>query len=272
MDIFGKARKLESTIAHTLDLAAQRVVQSGASEPLEIMHAIVEEIGKQVLPAGRGKRLFPFNRIKVLVVVGSHDLRARFEAVFEAEPSLCQRIFERLRSAGCEPSGLAVQTGYVSQAQSHWINPEFHIEFARVIPAIEVIAQTPGLASIGLTIVHGSAARHSYSFALARIDLGRCAEVRDRLNRLIRTNHVAFTDAAGELNQSVSRRHAHIDYAAGSNQYRLYDDRSAHGTGVLRNGRTIAVPPGARGIRLQSGDEIVLGEARLRVELIERAR
>jgi predicted component of type VI protein secretion system len=30
---------------------------------------------------------------------------------------------------------------------------------------------------------------------------------------------------------------------------------------------TIVVPPGTRGIRLQSGDEIALGEARLQVEI-----
>jgi hypothetical protein len=157
---------------------------------------------------------------------------------------------------------------YVSQAESHWTNPDFHLELARVTPAVEVIPQTVvARVGIGLIVVQGSAEQPAYSFNLGRIDLGRCAEVRDRHNRLLRTNHVAFTDTAAELNQSVSRQHAHIDYTASGETYRLYDDRSAHGTGVVRNGRTIAVPPGSRGIRLQSGDEIVLGEVRLRVEL-----
>ena len=49
--------------------------------------------------------------------------------------------------------------------------------------------------------------------------------------------------------------------------YRLCDDRSAHGTSVQRNGTTIAVPAGPRGVRLQSGDEIALGEARLLVQI-----
>jgi predicted component of type VI protein secretion system len=34
---------------------------------------------------------------------------------------------------------------------------------------------------------------------------------------------------------------------------------------VSRRGRTIPVPPGSRGVRLHSGDEITLGEARLKV-------
>jgi len=49
--------------------------------------------------------------------------------------------------------------------------------------------------------------------------------------------------------------------------YRLSDDRSAYGTSIVRNGAAIEVPTGSRGIRLQTGDEIVLGEARLKVKL-----
>jgi hypothetical protein len=45
----------------------------------------------------------------------------------------------------------------------------------------------------------------------------------------------------------------------------LHDDGSEHGTGIVREGRTVPVPRGARGVRLFSGDEIVLGEARVRV-------
>jgi pSer/pThr/pTyr-binding forkhead associated (FHA) protein len=78
---------------------------------------------------------------------------------------------------------------------------------------------------------------------------------------------VAFTDAGGTANDTVSRRHAHIDYADESADYRISDDGSAHGTSIVRNGTTIGVPSGTRGIRLQSGDEIVLGEARVRVKI-----
>ena len=88
MGILEKARQLESTIARTLDGAAQRVMKSGAREPLEIMHAIVEAVGKEVQPAGRGRHVFPFNRIKVSLAGASQETRARFEAVFGHELSL----------------------------------------------------------------------------------------------------------------------------------------------------------------------------------------
>jgi pSer/pThr/pTyr-binding forkhead associated (FHA) protein len=66
----------------------------------------------------------------------------------------------------------------------------------------------------------------------------------------------------------VSRRHAHLTYFPGTGDYRLQDDRSAHGTSILRGGRTIVVPVGSRGVRIESGDEIILGQARIRVTIL----
>lgn len=118
-----------------------------------------------------------------------------------------------------------------------------------------------------MTVLAGTAAQPVYTFAFARIDLGRCADVRDRRNQLVRTNHVAFEDSDDRVNQTVSRRHAHVEYDATDESFRVYDDGSEQGTSVARGGKTLAVPPGARGVRLHPGDEIVLGRARLRIDL-----
>jgi hypothetical protein len=156
---------------------------------------------------------------------------------------------------------------YVASAPKDWRCPQFNLAFARVARApTSDTPRDPAYARIDLTVVRGTAAQKSYSFAANRIDLGRCAEVRDTRNRLVRTNHVAFVEGAGEVNQSVSRRHAHIEYEATSGGYRLRDDGSVHGTSVVRNGGTVAVPPGSLGVRLRTGDEVVLGEARLRFD------
>jgi hypothetical protein len=213
--------------------------------------------------------VFPFNRLKVALAAPSSAARARLEAVFEGEPPLQERIADRLTAAGCEAAGLSVKTTYVAHAEPAWSNSDFHIEFLRVGKATQTASMVDAAAPprIDLTILEGSAEQDAYAFTQPRIDLGRRAEVRDSRNRLIRTNHVAFSDADGGLNQTVSRRHAHIDYAADTSTYRVYDDRSAHGTAVLRGGRTIPVPPGSLGVRLRSGDEIALGEARLGVTI-----
>jgi hypothetical protein len=267
MRIFDAARKLEAKLSRTFNDAAERVAQIGVHEPLEIMHAIVDRVEDEVQPAGRGTHVFPFHRIKVSVVAPSHEIRARLEAIIDGRPPLTERIMERLRAAGCDPSGVSVKIMYVSQSDSRWANASFHVDFARVSGGLGADKMTGPRTPLDLKVMAGTAAKTNYSFTLARIDLGRCVEVRDSRNRLIRTNHIAFADGSGSINESVSRHHAHIAYSGGSGEYRVYDDGSAHGTCVLRNSTTIAVPSGSRGIRLQSGDEIVLGEARVRVTI-----
>jgi hypothetical protein len=165
---------------------------------------------------------------------------------------------------GCRVEHLAVTLAYAAHAKPAWVAPDFHVAFdyTDTAPPLPAAGPTPAL---GLAIVRGVAAEPSYSFTQSRIDLGRCADVRDSRQRLVRNNHVAFLDTADLINQSVSRQHAHIVLAGDA--YRLHDDRSAQGTSVLRQGTTVPVPPGTRGVRLQSGDEIVLGQARVRVEL-----
>jgi hypothetical protein len=266
MDILEKARRLESKLARTVDRAAQQWSRSGPLGPLEVLHGVLETVEARVEPAGRGTRIFPFNTIKVSVVAVSREARARFEGVLDRDPPLGDRIAERLRQAGCGVSGLQVRIHYVAQPGAGWATPEFHVEFGRTLPAEMTEAAATSSRELKLTIVSGSADKPAYALALDRINLGRCAEVRDGRNRLIRTNHVAFKDGAG-LNETVSRRHAHIDYAASTGDYRIFDDRSGHGTSIVRSGKAIGVPAGSRGVRLQSGDEVLLGEARLRVRI-----
>src|SRR3954469_6529424 len=101
MDILGKARKFESTLARKLDSAARELIGSGAREPIEIVNLIVDTVEREIKSSGRGRRVFRFNRIAVSVLAPSRDARARLEAVLDGEPSLRHRIVERLRSARC---------------------------------------------------------------------------------------------------------------------------------------------------------------------------
>ena len=267
MDLLGKARRLESTIAARLDEAARGLVRSRPREPLQIVHAILDALDQEVEPTGRGTRVFPFNRIEISVVAPSPEARGRLEAVFEGDTPLRTRIVERLQSAGCSPTEVAVAIHYVDRAEANWRAPEFDLQFARVAePDVENPEHDSKPARIEITALRGVTERWTYSLAAARIDLGRCTEVRDSRNRLIRTNHVVFTEGSADVNQTVSRQHAHITYESSTGHFRLHDDGSGHGTEIVREGRTISVPRGSRGVRLQSADEIVLGEARLRIK------
>ena len=266
MSILEKARRLESRIAGKLDQATKGFVRSGDREPLEIVHAILDAVEREIQPAGRGKRAFPFNRIELSVVAPSREARGRLEGAFAGDTPLPARIMERLRSAGCSTPNIVVSINYVPRAQKTWPAREFDVAFARVAePEVESAAVDSKPERLEVTVLRGVTEQRTYSFLATRIDLGRCAEVRDSRNRLIRTNHVAFTEGSGDVNQSVSRRHAHIAYESSTGYFRLHDDGSGHGTGIVREGRTVAVPRGSRGVRLRSGDEIILGEARVRV-------
>jgi len=270
MDLLRKARDLEAKLAGTLDRTVGGLVRSGAREPLEIVHEIVEAAQREVQSSGRGRRVFPFNAVTVTILAPSRDVRARFEAVLSDGLGLHERIVARLGSAGCSVDGadLDVTVNYDSRPRRNWRHQEFDIEFDR----LEKRERPPARASAALprfelTVLNGTTDRRTYALtASPRIDIGRCAEVRDSRHRLIRTNHIAFLERSGEVNHSVSRRHAHISYEAVSRCFRLHDDGSEHGTSIVRQGRSLPVPRGSRGVRLESGDEIVLGDARVRVK------
>jgi hypothetical protein len=266
MDIRRKLQQIEARIGSTFDRKVSELVQARTREPLEIVHAVVERAAREVQSSGRGRRVFPFTALTLTVAAASRDERARLEAVFEADPPLGARVIQRLRSDGCAVESLDVNVQFVSRAQKTWEQPQYHVEFVRSEEPVQAVASDAAAQGrIELTVLNGAAQKRTFVLSGARIDLGRCAEVRDSRHRLIRTNHVAFTEQPDDVNRSVSRRHAHISYDAESEQFRLHDDGSEHGTGIVREGRTVPVPRAARGVRLFPGDEIVLGEARVRV-------
>jgi hypothetical protein len=271
MNILHKVRRIEADLTRVVERTAREWAKSGAREPLEIAQAIVETVAERLEPAARGRYVFPYNRLHVSVVAPTRDERARCAAVLESEPTLRDRIHARVRDAGCDPTALQIIVSYVPRTSPAWSTREYHVDFARVAAAVEpvpVVETAPAkLRDLHLTIVNGTAEQASYVFSLPRVNLGRCAEVRDSLSRLVRTNHVAFVDLAGASNDSVSRQHAHIEYVEATRHYRIRDDRSAQGTTIVRSGRTLSVPAGSRGVRLESGDEVMLGEVRLRVQI-----
>jgi hypothetical protein len=274
MDITGKARKLERRISRTVDAAVEEFMGRSVTAPLEIIQAVVDRAEHEILEIGRGRRVFPFNRVRVLVVAGPRDKesRARFAAVLEGPPSLAQRLADRLRSAGCAVGTIGTEVVYTRRRGPDWTDADFHVEFDRTgeppaLPPPPLVGDAP---RIKLAVITGRAEHRAYTFSGGRIDIGRRAEVVDQLQRLIRTNHVAFSEEGPEENHSVSRRHAHIEFSDRDRCYRIWDDRSAHGTSIVRGGRTIKVPAGTRGTKLEPGDEIALGHARVRVTLETR--
>jgi hypothetical protein len=266
VDILRKVRDIESTLSRRFDSAARKIAGQTAREPLEIVHAILDAVDREVHQASRGRRVFPYNRVVVTVLAPTQESRRRLDVVLAGEDGLRRRIADKLRAAGCDASGVDVSIKYTGRAHRHWQDPDFHVTFATVeVPKIEKPDLPPLAARLDVTVVRGVAEKRTYSFTADRVDIGRCVEVKDTRNHLIRTNDIAFVEAALEHNETVSRQHAHISYTPG--EFRLFDDGSAHGTHIVRQGTTVTVHRGSRGVRLKSGDEIVLGEARMRIRI-----
>src|SRR5688500_14323320 len=112
MSFLRKARDLETRLAATLDRTVGELVRSGAREPVEVVHAIVEAVQAEIRSSGRGRRVFPFNRIALTILAPSRDARARFEAIFADEPTLRERILAALAAASCHVGDLDVTVEY----------------------------------------------------------------------------------------------------------------------------------------------------------------
>ncbi len=267
MTLGKKARSAETKVGRAVDTLVTRLIGSSPRQPLEIVHAIVEDVERQVQPAGRGRWVFPFNRVTVELAAPTREARARLSGIVGTPESLRDRIAEKLGPA-CPRQGLDVRIRFRPARAESWAHEDYHLELEHIPHAAQIAqASVPQIDSIELTVTSGAADRRRFSFTTDRVDIGRGGEVLDSRQRLLRRNQIAFTDDGDAANQTVSRRHAHIVYRQQAREFRVFDDGSARGTNIFRKGVTIPVPSGARGVALQSDDELSLGQARLRVKI-----
>ncbi len=236
--------------------------EAQANELLLVHRAILEHVESKVQVIARGKCIFPFSRLRVVLHSPEAERRALYHAAFGDERRLESDIREALEHTGCEmPRAFAVEIETIESE-----GPPFEIEYgvAPATPEPEPVPTAPAGAA-RLIVVKGKTAREEYPLEKARTNLGRTAELTDADHHVIGRNDVVFEEGADEANATVSRRHAHI--VRDSGDYRLIDDGSEFGTRVFRDGRPVEVPAGSRrGEKLRPGDEIYLGRACLRFE------
>ena len=267
MKILDKAAALEKALLRRISRRTDI-----RRHPIELYRAILDDIEDASEPGARGTRIFPYNHITVWIATSGAHHRATAEAVFAEPPSIEERVCERLRQRDCTlRDPLVVTVKFADGGAETWAGREYRLEYRRRAAARQAVEAAPtkaGQQELHLTVLAGTAAKQRYSFSEERINLGRLAEVLDRHHRVLRQNHVVFLDGDDESSQSVSRAHGHIQFVRATADARLHDDGSTHGTRIVREGRTIHVPRSSgRGIKLCDGDEVILGHARMRVEL-----
>lgn len=269
--MFSEVRTLESRLGAAFETRARSLLKAPApTQPLELVDLVVDELARHVQPVGRGRYAFPFNEVRVTFVAPTAADQAHFDAICASPPSIDERIVRRLASAGCAITiaDLDVTLAFTDAPDPAWTLP-FGLELARVDRSSSQFAPAPIAAPprLDLQVTHGSAAQSTYSFAQYPITIGRGAEVRDNRHQLLRINHVVFVESDDEVSRSVSRRHARIELDPKNVSPRLIDDNSAQGTSIVRQGRIIRVPKGSRGLAVHDGDEMVLGQARMKAQV-----
>jgi FHA domain len=233
-------------------------------ELLEVHRAVLDDVATHVDTLPRGKQTFVYTQLDVRILLPDPGLRRSYELVFVEADALSRDIRQRLEDQRVElPVHLSVQVELVPELPPDVAARGFDVHYGSA-PAQQ---RSEEVTEVRFTILAGAAQQQELLLKKKRINLGRLAEVIDADQRLTRQNDVAFREDAPAPNQSVSRAHAHIEFDSEKAVFRIYDDRSAHGTTVVRDGNVIPVPPGpSKGVALRDGDEIVLGQARLRFD------
>jgi hypothetical protein len=238
-------------------------------EVLEIHRDILEDVRDRLEPKGKGRYFFPYNHIAIHLGAGNDSQASLYRSAFGdlaagGGSTFTEEIRALLAEAGADPGGLVVDIDIAVDAALAWTGRPFRMDYLNrtAVPpkASEPAVRPPAR----LVVVKGAADAEAFPMKANRVNIGRLREVISEKEGLRRLNDVAFE----ESETTVSREHAFLIYDTDGGRFRLCDDQSQRGTSIFRAGRRIEVPKGSRrGTQLQSGDEIHLGEARLRFEI-----
>jgi hypothetical protein len=256
------------TAARTLGRRVRRFFDTPPdmdAAPLELLQAALDDLEKKIVPAGRGTRVFPYNRIDVTVAQPAVDTAA-IEAVFA---QLETRLRERLAELRCEAPGPLDVGVSVSSGDGH-AAPVLRVECSS---DRAVFSSRPSAArrapELRLRIEKGVCEKPEYTFSGDAVSIGRGAEPADALGR-VRRNDIAFSDTRDGVSETVARAHARIEFDRQAGAYLLFNESGTNPTFLVRGGRSLRVAPrDRRGVRLTSGDALQLGRALVTISIAD---
>lgn len=239
--------------------------RASGREAIELYRDALDQIAGRAVPGTRGDRVFPFDRISIELRAEDADRKAALETIFEPGQLLedVKATFAEERTA--PPVGLAVSVRFPEGATA-----ELRLVCEKSEQPVAAEGAAPVAArrtAVTLVTVWGVASDEVFRLDRSHLSIGRENEVPDAQGRTVRRNELFFPEDAHEANASVSRSHAHLSFDEGTGEWRIYDDGSSLGTDLYRDGRRIVVPAhSARGVMVRPGDEIHLGQVRVRFE------
>lgn len=231
--------------------------------PIELLEATLDRLERKVQPAGRGRRVFPYDRIVVRIAQRDADAPA-IDAVFAR---LEERLRARLAEMNCDaPEALDVDVA-VAAAEDDDARPVLTVDCGRTQEIRKAPAPAPADSrpTMSIEVIKGQCEAAEYSFDEPVVAIGRTPEPSDAFG-VVRRNHVAFLDVRDGTTETVGRAHARLQFDPASGHYLLFNEASSNPTCIVRGGKVIRVASrDPRGVRVQSGDQIQLGRAVLKV-------
>ncbi len=274
--LLNVGRKFHARVRDFFDAAPD-----ATAPPLELLQATLDQLERKVQPGGRGTRTFPYNRIVVHVAQPNAD-RTALEAVFAQLPT---RLRERLTELRCDmPPDLQSSLMLEEPTPPASDSPERPVLWLECRGTEDARPRTPLLtttapqsnepARLRVIVVTGQCEEPEYAFegegAEGVIAIGRGADPADSYGRM-RHNHIAFVEARDGATETVARAHARLEFDPASRTYLLFNESTSNPTFIRRGGRNLRIPPrDPRGVRIQSGDELQLGRAVLKLHLDNR--
>lgn len=223
-------------------------------EPIEIRREVLREIGDQVQPAGNGEYLFPYTGIKVELFASDTTQQAPLEAILSL-PGFADDVKLAIADRGVKVPALDVQVEVKVEAAAS----PYRVSYQRsAAPGPKTALPRP---QARLVVLQGQTDVKELTIDRDLLYIGRLKDVMNSKTGLERQNQLAF-DAA---EATVSRKHARLEYDPDSGKFRLFNDPEQ--TSISRDGRGIPCDA-TRGLQLRSGDELILGKARIRFELV----
>lgn len=238
--------------------AIGRVLHQGgpqSREPIEIRRAVLREIADQVQSAGGGQYVFPFTAVRVELFAADSTQQGPLEAILSL-PGFADDMRAAIADRGAPVPALEVEV----EVKVEESTVPYRIHYQRsAAPAAKAAIPRP---AARLVVVQGQSDVTEVAIDRNLLYIGRLKDVVNSKTGLERRNFLAF-DAS---ESTVSRKHARLEYDPDSGKFRLFNDPEQ--TSVSRDGRGIPCD-GTRGVQLRSGDELVLGRARVRFEIDE---
>ncbi len=238
-----------------------------APELAEIRIALLDAVKAKSHRAG-GKSVFPFNLLRVRLR-GIPEGQARTLQTEFLNNYLAGEAREFLKRSNYRfPENLRVEietTPSLPSAAEGWITVESESQPIAESAPTSSRARKPAK----LIILQATADGKEFTLEKTRTNIGRTAEV-FRPAGPSRRNDLAFSGES-EINNTVSREHAHIIYSPKTGEYRLFNDRwykdqAQCGIWIVRDGLSQPVHRGTRGFLLKNADEIHLGDVIIRFQ------